>query len=78
MPGGLPRAGMPPISDVSSNISVATIALAHPGMMHEVHDYVSRLHEGKNEAFNFEYQAEHDRVFLKCPTGQTALKSEAR
>ncbi len=51
------------ISDICSNIGVATIALAHPEMMHEVHDYVSRLHAGKDEAFNLEYQAAHDQYF---------------
>ena len=51
------------ISDICSNIGVATIALAHPEMMHEVHDYVSRLHAGKDEGFNLEYQAAHDQYF---------------
>ena len=51
------------ISDICSDIGVATVALAHPEMMHEVHDYVSSLHAGTDEAFNLEYQAAHDQYF---------------
>ena len=51
------------ISDICSNVGVATIAVVHPEMQHEIHDYVSRLHEGKDEAFNQEYQAAHDQYF---------------
>ena len=34
-----------------------------PEIKHEVHDYVSRLHSGKDEAFNREYEAAHDHYF---------------
>ena len=51
------------ISDICSNVGVATISLAHPEMMHEIHDYVSRLHAGKDEAFNHEYEAAHHQYF---------------
>ena len=51
------------ISDICSDIGVATVALAHPEMMHEVHDYVSSLHAGTDEAYNLEYQAAHDQYF---------------
>ena len=51
------------ISDICSNVGVATVALAHPEMMHEIHDYISRLHAGTDESFNHEYQAAHDQYF---------------
>ena len=51
------------ISDICSNIGVATIARATPELRHEVHDYISRLHSGRNEEFNREYQEAHDRYF---------------
>ena len=51
------------ISDICSNVGVATIARVHPEMQHEIHDYVSRLHAGKDEDFNHEYQAAHDQYF---------------
>ncbi|MBQ6326289.1 MAG: Na/Pi cotransporter family protein [Clostridia bacterium] len=51
------------ISDVCSNMGVATIARVHPEMQHEIHDYVSRLHSGSDEDFNQEYQAAHDQYF---------------
>lgn len=51
------------ISDVCSNIGVATVARVMPEMENQVHDYVSMLHSGRDEAFNHEYQEAHDRYF---------------
>ena len=51
------------ISDICSNVGVFTIARVNPEMKHEIHDYVSRLHSGKDAAFNREYQAAHDHYF---------------
>ena len=51
------------ISDICSNVGVFTIARVKPEIKHEVHDYVSRLHSGKDEAFNREYEAAHDHYF---------------
>ena len=51
------------ISDVCSNIGVATIARAMPEIKHQVHNYVSVLHAGGDEEFNRAYQAAHDHYF---------------
>ena len=51
------------ISDVCSNIGVATIARAFPDMKHQTHNYISMLHAGRDEAFNQEYQSAHDEYF---------------
>ncbi len=51
------------ISDVCSNIGVATIARATPELKHQVHNYVSQLHAGRDEEFNREYQEAHDQYF---------------
>ena len=51
------------ISDICSNIGVATIARAVPEIKHQVHDYVSMLHSGQDEAFNREYREAHDQYF---------------
>ena len=51
------------ISDICSNVGVFTIARVKPEMKHEIHDYVSVLHSGKDETFNREYQAAHDHYF---------------
>ena len=51
------------ISDICSNVGVFTIARVNPQMKHEIHDYVSVLHSGKDEKFNREYQAAHDHYF---------------
>ena len=51
------------ISDVCSNIGVATIARAVPDIKHQTHDYISMLHSGQDEAFNQEYRAAHDQYF---------------
>lgn len=51
------------ISDICSNIGVATIARVRPELKHQVHDYVSKLHSGQDEEFNREYQAAHNKYF---------------
>lgn len=51
------------ISDVCSNIGVATIARSLPEIQHQVHDYISMLHAGRDEAYNREYQQAHDFYF---------------
>ncbi len=51
------------ISDVCSNIGVATIARIQPELKHQVHDYVSQLHSGRDEEFNREYHKAHDLYF---------------
>lgn len=51
------------ISDVCSNVGVATVARATPGIKHQVHDYISMLHSGRDENFNRAYQEAHDRYF---------------
>ena len=51
------------ISDICSNIGVATIARAVPDIKHQTHDYISMLHSGQDDAFNQEYRAAHDRYF---------------
>lgn len=51
------------ISDICSNVGVATIARLNPALKHEIHDYVSRLHAGKDAEFNREYHEAHDHYF---------------
>ncbi len=51
------------ISDICSNVGVATIARATPEIKHQVHDYVSMLHSGRDEEYNQEYQEAHDKYF---------------
>lgn len=51
------------ISDICSNVGVATVARANPEMKHQIHDYVSMLHSGSDDRFNREYQEAHERYF---------------
>lgn len=51
------------ISDICSNIGVATIARVTPEIKHQVHDYVSTLHAGRDEEFNREYKEAHEKYF---------------
>lgn len=44
------------ISDVCSNVGIATVARVTPEMKHQIHDYLSVLHSGNDESFNKEYQ----------------------
>ncbi|MCF0132307.1 MAG: Na/Pi cotransporter family protein [Blautia sp.] len=68
------------ISDICSNVGVATVARVTPEMRHEVHDYVSMLHSGNNESFNKEYREAHDRYFSllnAIPTAEAAADGGA-
>lgn len=58
------------ISDICSNIGVATIARVKPELKHHMHDYVSVLHSGRDEEFNREYKEAHDRYFRLLTTRQ--------
>ncbi|MBR1781387.1 MAG: Na/Pi cotransporter family protein [Oscillospiraceae bacterium] len=56
------------LSDICSNIGVATIARVYPEIKHQVHEYVSMLHSGRDEAFNKEYDEAHERYFRLLAT----------
>lgn len=51
------------ISDICSNIGVATIARVDPEIQDQVHDYVSMLHAGNNEEYNRRYHEAHEKYF---------------
>lgn len=51
------------ISDVCSNVGVATIIRANPNENIESHEYMSSLHHGDNTTFNLEYKNAHDYYF---------------
>ena len=53
------------ISDICSNIGTAVIVRTHPEMKHEIHDYVSKLHAGYDEAYNKEYKEAHESAFAE-------------
>lgn len=55
------------ISDVCSNVGVATVARALPEIKHQVHNYISVLHSGRDQEFNRVYQAAHDEYFGQLP-----------
>lgn len=55
------------ISDICSNIGVATVVRAKPEIENQVHDYISILHTGNDEKFNKEYQEAHDLYFGMLP-----------
>ena len=57
------------ISDICSNIGVATIARAVPDIKHQTHNYISMLHSGQDKAFNREYQTARDKYFGLLQTG---------
>ena len=53
------------ISDVCSNIGVATVARVERSLAGQTHEYMSTLHSGHDEKFNSEYSEAHDRYFGK-------------
>lgn len=62
------------ISDICSNIGVSVIAWAKPEIEHQIHDYVSTLHAGRDEDFNRAYQEAHDQYFAMLPKKPAAIK----
>lgn len=51
------------ISDLCSNVGLATVARVTPEMKHQIHNYLSDLHSGNDAAFNKEYQEAKERYF---------------
>ncbi len=51
------------ISDTCANVGLATVARVTPEMKHQIHNYLSDLHSGRDEQFNKEYKEAHDRYF---------------
>ncbi len=51
------------ISDVCSNVGVATVVRAERDIEIKTHDYISALHQGRDEIFNREYNAAHEKYF---------------
>ncbi len=53
------------IADICSNIGVATITRANPGIGNVAHSYITSLHEGVDEQYNEVYTSVHDKYFAK-------------
>lgn len=53
------------ISDVCSNVGVATVARVHPELAEQAHDYISSLHQGSDTEFTRRYREAHEIVFSK-------------
>ncbi len=51
------------ISDVCSNIGLATLARVQPEITSTTHDYASSLHSGHDENFNQAYASAHEEYF---------------
>ena len=51
------------ISDVCSNVGLATVARVTPEMKHQIHNYLSDLHSGNDAVFNKEYKEAKERYF---------------
>ena len=53
------------ISDICSNVGLATLAREKPELAGDAHDYIGYLHSGQNEEFNRDYQKAHDEYFSR-------------
>ncbi len=53
------------ISDICSNIGLATVMRVEHTLEGAEHEYISVLHQGRNEAFNDEYRRAHNEFFGK-------------
>jgi phosphate:Na+ symporter len=66
------------ISDICSNIGVATIARATPGVDTLAHSYISSLHQGNDADYNMEYSKIHSEfygMFEEIKKGKTKQQS---
>ena len=53
------------ISDICSNVGMSTMARIHPELAEQEHNYISSLHQGRDENFNRIYAEAHDLYFGK-------------
>lgn len=53
------------ISDVCSNVGIATIARANPEVANFAHSYITSLHSGKDKTYNEEYEKAHETYFTR-------------
>lgn len=53
------------VSDICSNIGLATVARVTPELATEPHEYVYYLHSGRDEKFNAEYKEAHKKYFRR-------------
>ena len=51
------------ISDICSNVGLATVSRVTPEIKHQIHDYLSSLHSGQDASFNKEYKEAKERYF---------------
>ena len=51
------------ISDMCSDVGLATVARVHPELNLQPHDYIALLHAGEDETFNRYYQAAYQEYF---------------
>ena len=51
------------ISDICSNIGLSVVARVSPALADKYHEYISDLHEGKDEWFNREYASAREEYF---------------
>ncbi len=65
------------ISDICSNIGVATIARATPGVDTLAHSYISSLHQGNDAEYNMEYSRIHSEYY-KMFEEQKTKKAKAK
>ena len=48
------------VSDICSNVGLATLARVHPELSEQSHDYILKLHAGNDTTFNERYKAAYD------------------
>ena len=53
------------ISDICSNVGLATLARVYPELSEQTHDYIYRLHTGGSDLFNQRYQEAKDFYMTK-------------
>ena len=65
------------ISDMCSDIGLATVSRIHPELKLQPHTYIAMLHAGKDENYNRQYQAAYDEYFGRLRELKDALPAES-
>lgn len=66
------------ISDICSNIGVATIARANPGAETLAHSYISSLHQGNDKDYNMEYSRIHTEFYNMFKENEGSKNSDQK
>ena len=64
------------ISDICSNVGIAVVARVNPDVASLAHNYVTTLHQGKDNQFGSEYEVAHNQYFTILEETEKAFENK--